>query len=164
MKTKELVSKLKRDIAKAAGYPEADVSIRIYENSSGNTYQLDEFFSQYNPEELQKGQCNLVFRTDTQGDALASFKLRDMYDCCGVLVASDLHVVSSKRNKGIGSLLVDFMSEFARHYGYGVLQATNRADGEHQRRIFEKLNWANVNTFKNFKTGNVIDVWLLKLS
>lgn len=141
-----------------------DLSIKVYENSSSVQYTLEEFFNQYNPEEIAKGQCNLIFRFDLGKNTIASFQLKDMYNCCGIIVGSELFVHKGYRNKGLGGVLTKFMIDFSTYYGYGVLQGADRKDNEHQIKIFEKLGWECKSEFINPKTQNVLKMWLFNLS
>lgn len=164
MKTKELPLQLRADIIKLLSVDEKNLEIGIYENSSGVQYTLEEFFSQYNPEEIGKGQCNLVFKVDLSRKTIACFQLKDMYNCCGIIVGSDLFVHKDFRNKGIGTLITDFMGKFSKYYGYGVLQGSDKSDNEHQMKIFEKLKWQKSSEFYNPKTGNKLTIFLLNLN
>lgn len=164
-----MLSQLKTDIVKIlskedSSITEKDVEVKIYENSSGVQYTLEEFFNQYNPEEIGKGQCNLVFRIDMYKNTIASFQLKDMYNCCGIIVGSDLFVSKNYRGRGFGTLLTSFMEEFSRYYGYGILQGADRKENEYQKRIFDKLKWTSSSEFVNPKTGNVLNIWLLNLN
>lgn len=160
MKAKEIPQLLQSDLAAILGVSNLVVKINVYENSSSVQWPLEEFFANYNPEDIQKGLCNLMFRIDLHDETVASFSLRDMYNCSGLLVGSDLFVLTSYRHKGIGSLLTKFMMDFASHYGYGVLQATDISSNEHQNRIFEKLNWKASHSFVNPKTTHQVTMWL----
>lgn len=164
MKTKEFSSKAIRELANILHLKDEEVKIKLYDDSSGVQYELPEFFAQYNPEEVQKGHCNFVFRVDSSSEPIATFKLRDMYDCCGVVIASDLNVIKKRRNLGIGTLLLQFMTDFSSYYGYGIIQAADRKENEFQRKMFIKLNWTKVAEFNNKKTGSNLELWVLKLN
>lgn len=141
-----------------------DIDIKIYENSSSVQYTLEEFFSQYNPEEIGKGQCNLVFRVDVRQKTIASFQLKDMYNCCGIIVGSDLFISKPYRNRGFGTKLTEFMENFSRYYGYGVLQGSDKVDNTPQIRVFTKRGWKETSTFHNKKTNNKVAIYLLNLN
>jgi GNAT superfamily N-acetyltransferase len=164
MKTKELPLQLKDSIVKLLSTDEKNLEIGIYENSSGVQYTLEEFFSQYNPEEIGKGQCNLVFKVDLNKKNIATFQLKDMYNCCGIIVGSDLFIHKAFRNKGLGNLMTDFMAKFSKYYGYGIIQGSDKSDNDHQMRIFEKLKWQRTSEFYNPKTGNKLTIFLLNLN
>lgn len=163
MKTKELNNHLKSSISKILEVKENSILIKIFENSSGVVFTLDEFFSQYNPEEIGKGQCNLVFRVDIEGKTIITFQLKDMYNCSGIIIGSDLYIADGFRHKGLGTLATEFMIDFTRYYGYGIIQGTDQTDNTHQIRIFEKLGWNKSLTFVNPKTKNELTIWLLNL-
>jgi len=164
MKTKEIQSKFRTDISKIIGCKEQQIEIKVYENSSGVQYTLEEFFNQYNPEEIGKGQCNLIFKVDYNKLTIVTFDLKDMYNCCGIIVGSNLLVSKNFRNKGIGSIATKFMSDFSSYYGYGVLQGADKKNNEYQVKIFEKQGWLKSLEFINAKTGNTLNIWLLNLN
>lgn len=164
LNTKELSYSLLKDLGKIIDKDPSKLSVRIFENSSGVQFTLEEFLNSYNPEEIQKGQCNLIVRIDIGEHALASFTLKDMYNCCGIIVGSDLYVSEDYSNKGVGTLLTKFMMDFSKYYGYGVLQATDREDNEYQKKIFEKLGWIVSHKFRNPKTNNNLIMWLYNIN
>ena len=169
MNIKELLQQFKDNVTNLVNgittVKSEQISMKIYENSSGVQYTLGEFFNQYNPEEIEKGQCNLIFRIDLDGHGtIASFQLKDMYNCCGIIVGSDLYVAKKLRNKGFGTLLTKFMQDFSAYYGYGILQGTDKKESDYQKRIFEKLGWKPVNEFDNPKTGNTLIMWIFNLN
>lgn len=165
---KELQHNLNKDLSEILSTSINNIEIKIYENSSSVQYTLEEFFNHYNPEEIQKGQCNLVFKIDVTNldrtNTVVGFQLKDMYNCCGIIVASDLHVSKVYRNRGIGKIITKFIYDFSKYYGYGILQAADKADNQYQVRIFEKFGWKSVSNFVNPKTGNTLSIWLLNLN
>lgn len=164
MKTKEIQSQLKADISNILSCKQEMIEISVYENSSGAQYTLEEFFNHYNPEEIGKGECNLVFKVNKDKSTIVTFQLKDMYNCSGIIVGSDLFVSKNLRHMGIGFLCTKFMVDFSSYYGYGVLQGADKENNEYQVRIFEKLKWINVSNFLNPKTGNKLSMWLFNLN
>lgn len=156
-------SQLVNELANRLNCSEKEIEIGIYENSSGVKYTLEEFLGHYNPEEIGKGQCKLVFTINLGRVTVGSFQLQDMYNCCGIIVGSDLFVSKKVRNMGVGTLLTKFMYDFSSYYGYGILQGADKRENEYQTRIFEKLGWQKSSEFKNPKTGNILNIWLLNL-
>lgn len=164
MKILELEKDLRSNIAKLINTDVNSVLIKVYEGSSSVYFTLEEFFKQYNPESIGKGQCNLVFRIDVEKKVVCSFQLKDMYNCAAILVASDLFVNKDFRKSGIGTLITKFMSDFGSYYGYGVLQGADVLDNEPMIRIFEKLGWKKAEEIFNKKTNNKLAIWLLNLT
>jgi GNAT superfamily N-acetyltransferase len=169
MNNKELVAKLRSDVISLIDTDPITINpknleMKMYENSSNVQYTLEEFFDQYNPEEIAKGQCNLIFRADLNQSTIVSFQLKDMYNCCGIIVGSDLYVAKKVRNLGLGTLFTKFMVDFSAYYGYGVLQGSDKKENEYQRRIFEKLGWKMINEFVNPKTQHLLNIWLFDLN
>lgn len=163
MKTKEIQQKFRNNISKLLNCREEQIEIGIYENSSGAQYTLEEFFNHYNPEEIGKGQCSLVFKVNKDKQTVITFQLKDMYNCCGIIVGSDLTVSKNFRHIGLGDLSTRFMIDFSNYYGYGMLQGADRKDNEYQIRIFEKQGWKKGSEFYNPKTGNNLIIWFFNL-
>lgn len=168
MKPKEILSALFNDIAKCLNIEVGKVFVEIYENSAGTQWTLAEFLSSYNPEDVGKGQCNLMFRVDIDEGldhiSIASFQLRDMYHCSGIMIASDLHVHVKYRKLGIGTVLTKFVIDFTKYYGHGIVQANDKVNNEYQVKIFTKLGWKTLATFRNPKTKNEIHIWAYNLN
>jgi hypothetical protein len=164
MKILQSSKELSNKICTALGLNKEVISINVYENSSGVYFSLEEFLNQYNPESIQKGQCNLIFRMDIGERCVCTFQLKDMYNCCGIIVASDLFIDPDIRNKYIGTDVTKFIIEFSKWYGYGILQAQDVIDNEYMVRIFQKLGWNKSIEFKNPKTKNNLAIWLLNLN
>lgn len=161
---KELYSNLQSNLAKILSVETHHIIIKVFENSSGVQHTLDEFINSYNPEEIGKGQCNLIFRIDVGETALCSFKMRDMYDCCGIIVASDLYVAEKYRQKGIGTLIMKFVVDFSTYYGYGVIQATDKKENENQVKIFERTGFKKSHEFLNPKTKSKLIMWIYNVN
>src|ERR1700679_4262283 len=105
MEVKKLYQELHKKLSDIVG---VEVDIRVFDNSSQVQWSLEEFFSNYNPEEIQKGQCNLVLRFAIKDTVIASCYLRDMYNCDGIIIMTDLFVRQDYRGKGIGLLITGF--------------------------------------------------------
>jgi GNAT superfamily N-acetyltransferase len=164
MTIQESVAKFKADFSKIVEVSEDKLNIKIYENSSGVQFTLEEFVNQYNPEDIQKGQANFIFAINIGQKPMARFILQDMVNCSGIIINSDVFVSKLYQNKGLGSLLNKFCIDFCKHYGYGIIQSTDKDMNEYQKRIFTKNNWKLVADFINPKTLNRINVWMYFLN
>lgn len=158
----ETIKTLRSQLAETLGRPNVD--ILIYNMASGIHLTAEEFYNQFNPEEIQKGHCNIFAKLEVGDKAVAEFRLRDMIGCSGIVIFNDLYVLKDYQNKGIASRVFDFVQAFAKYYGYGVIQATDRTDNDYSKRIFTKKGWNKVMEFKNAKTKHDIILWNLKLS
>lgn len=161
MEVKKLYQELHKKLSEIVNEP---VDIRIYDSSSSVQWTLEEFFQNYNPEEIQKGQCNLALRFGAGELVVASCKLKDMFDCDGIIIMSDLFVYKDFRTKGIGSLITKFAMDFSKHYGYGLMQGSDKQENEATSKIFTKLNWKKVETFVNPKSKNPLFLWIINLN
>lgn len=161
MDPKKLYQELSSRLSDIVG---SKVEIKIFENSSSVQFTLEEFFQNYNPEDIQKGQCNLVLRFSMNDMAIAACQLRDMYNCDGIVVMTDLFVHQDFRKKGIGLLITKFGMDFSKYYGYGLLQGTDREDNLPQLKIFNKLNWKKGERFTNPKSKNPLIMWTINLN
>lgn len=165
MVVSKLTENLRSNIARLLNCKNGEnIVIKVYENSSNVYFTLEEFFNQYNPEAIGKGQCNLIFRIDVEKIILCSFQLKDMYNCAAILVGSDLFINIDWRNKGIGKLITKFMIDFGSYYGYAVLQGADLVDNKYMVRIFEGLGWKKAHETINKKTNNKLAIWLLNLN
>lgn len=158
------IKSLKEIIAERLRTDVASVAIVLYDSSSGVHLPAEDFYNQYNPEELQKGQCTIIAKIDIHHDTLGTFMMKDMVGCAGLMIFHDLFIMPEFRNYKLGSSAFEFAKEFAMHYGYGMLQATDREDNEHATKLFLSKGWTKTSTFKNPKTGNNICIWNLKLN
>jgi len=164
MKIQESVAKLRNDFGKAIEIDPSKLDINVYENSSGVRFTLEEFISQYNPEDIQKGQANFIFAITIGQKPIARFILQDMVNCSGIIINSDVFVSKLYLNKGLGSLINLFCIDFCKYYGYGIIQATDKDMNEYQKKIFIKNRWKLVADFINPKTLNRINVWMYFLN
>lgn len=164
MKIQETVLQFKTKLAEKLEIPFDKLVVNIYENSSGVMFTLEEFIQQYNPEDIQKGQANFIFSINIGSKAVGRFILQDMINCSGVIILSDVFISKHFINRGIGTLVNEFSIDFCKHYGYGIIQATDRDTNEYQKKIFTKNNWKNVASFINPKTLNRINVWMYFLN
>ncbi len=164
MKIQEVVAQFRAQIASRIELPLDKVIINVYENSSGVQFTLEEFISQYNPEDIQKGQANFIFSINTGQKAVARFILQDMINCSGIIINSDVFVSKSLINKGVGTLINKFCIDFCKYYGYGIIQATDKEANEFQRKIFIKNGWTKIADFVNPKSLNKINVWMYFLN
>ncbi len=164
MKIQESAAKLRNDFGKAIEVDPGKLDINVYENSSGVRFTLEEFISQYNPEDIQKGQANFIFAITIGQKPIARFILQDMVNCSGIIINSDVFVSKLYLNKGLGSLINLFCIDFCKYYGYGIIQATDKDMNEYQKKIFIKNGWKLVADFINPKTLNRINVWMYFLN
>lgn len=157
------VKSLKEQITQQLQTKIEDIDLVLFDSGSGIHLKAEDFYTQYNPEELQKGHCTVVGKIEVKNDALAMFMLKDMIGCAGLLIFHDLYVLPEFRRLKIGTSIFEFIKEFAIHYGYGMIQSTDNEDNVYSGRIFVSKGWTKGPTFKNPKTGNNICIWNLKL-
>lgn len=164
MKIQESIKQFKANISKAINIDIERLSISVYDNFSGVKFTLEEFISQYNPEDIQKGQANFIFGILLGEKPIGRFILQDMVNCSGIIINSDVYISKMFLNKGLGSMINSFCIDFCKYYGYGIIQATDRDSNEFQKKIFIKNNWKLVANFVNPKSLNRINVWMYFLS
>ena len=141
-----------------------NLTLGLYDAIGGVHLPAEDFINQYNPEEMQKGHCNIIGKIEKGDLAVAQFRIRDLIGCAGVIVFNDLYVLKSYQNRGIGAEVFDFVTDFAKYYGYGLIQATDITDNEYSKKIFVKKAWTHVVEFTNPKTLNRVSLWNLKLT
>lgn len=89
---------------------------------------------------------------------VASFSLRQLPGCCGVLVSYHGRVYNPYRKMGIGTLLNQMKIDIARVWGYTTLLCTDVIDNQPQRKILGKNGWKDIHTFTNKRTGNLVAI------
>lgn len=154
---------LKEKLSKRLNVKEEDILFSLLDSHAGIHMTAEEFYHQYNPEEIQKGHCKITGKLEVSGEAIAMFMIRDLAGCGGILVFNDLFVMPGFRNKTIGTTIFDFVREFGTHYGYGLIQATDTESNKEGNKLFIKCLWNKLDTFKNPKTQNNIVLWGMKL-
>ncbi len=164
MKIQQSVKTLRDGFCKVIETSDDKIDIKVYDNSSGVQFTLEEFINQYNPEDIQKGQANFIFSVSFAIKPIARFILQDMINCSGIIVNSDVFISKTYLNKGLGSLINSFCIDFCKYYGYGVIQATDKDMNEYQKKIFIKNNWKLMSDFINPKTLNRINIWMYFLN
>lgn len=164
MKIQESVTKFRSNLSSATELDIDKLDIQVYDNSSGVRFTLEEFINQYNPEDIQKGQGNFIFSINIGIKPIARFTLRDMVNCSGIIIHSDVFISKMYLNKGIGTTINSFCIDFCKYYGYGVIQATDKDMNEYQKKIFHKNGWKFIESFINPKTLNRINIWMYFLN
>jgi len=89
---------------------------------------------------------------------VASFSLRQLPGCCGILVFYHASVAKDFRDKGLGSLLLQIRERAAILANYTVVMATVLDDNEAEKHILRTNNWNPSYGFKNLRTGNDVSV------
>lgn len=164
MNIQEKAKHFKDEFSKRTEIEAEKLSVSVYEDSSGVLFTLEEFLNQYNPEDIQKGQANIVFSVNHNKKPIARFRLQDMVNCSGIIINSDVFVSKFYLGKGLGTLINSLCIDFCKYYGYGIMQATDKDMNEYQKKIFVKNNWKQVASFINPKTLNRINVWMYFLN
>lgn len=101
----------------------------------------------------------LSFRTE-----VATFSLKQLSGCCGVLVSYHTRVAKRFQNKGINSFLQEIKAQIAKDNGYTMLLATVTKDNAAQIHILEKHGWVSSSEFVNRRTTHSILVFTKILS
>lgn len=98
------------------------------------------------------------------GKAMATFTLREMINCCGILVSTKTMVYEEFRGKGLAQELMLLKEALAKEYGYSCMMATvNMTGNPAEVHILQKFGWSLVNKFKNSRTKNDVGVFVKNL-
>jgi GNAT superfamily N-acetyltransferase len=101
---------------------------------------------------------------DSVGKSMATFTLKEMINCCGILVSTRTEVSNDYRGKGLAQELMLLKEELARQYGYSCMMATvNMTGNPAEVHILEKFGWKCVNDFNNSRTKNKVGVFVKNL-
>ena len=107
---------------------------------------------------------NLLFKLYlTNNNYLAEFKLIEMPGCCGVCISFNSWVNNKYRRKGVGTLLAEFRKKAANILGYTVMLCTDVDNNIPQQRILDRLDWKQIYSFKNKRTGNNVNIHAVTL-
>lgn len=106
---------------------------------------------------------NLLFNLYLEDTNLAQFNLIEMPGCCGVCISFNSWINYPYRRKGVGTLLAEFRKKAANLLGYTVMLCTDVDSNIPQQRILDKLNWEQIYSFKNKRTGNNVNIHAVTL-
>jgi hypothetical protein len=102
-----------------------------------------------------KGYCNPFNNYDSE---VATIQMSEMPGCCGVVVLTDLEVRGNS-HKGYGEFLTEAALYAACQEGFTLAIATTQNKNRVSGLIAKALGAAEVASFTNRKTKNVIKVW-----
>lgn len=95
---------------------------------------------------------------------IATFTLKEMINCCGILVSTRTSVAKDFRGKGIAQEMMLLKEALAKVYGYSCLMATvNMTGNPAEVHILEKFGWKMVHNFKNSRTTNNVGIFVKNL-
>lgn len=107
--------------------------------------------------EIRRGKGEKSFSSYTQD--ICSFSLIELPGCCGVLVSFHMYIEEKYRGKGIATFLQEIKEDIARENNYTVLLGTVRSDNPIEIHTLEKSGWKKINSFKNHRTYNDVEIW-----
>lgn len=114
--------------------------------------------------QFDKNPFSLSFWLRKEGKDVARFTLKQMINCCGILVSTDAYVDPLYRKQGIAQELMLLKEALAKEYGYPSMLATvNMTGNPAEVHILEKHGWRMVNDFKNSRTKNQVGVFVKNL-
>jgi GNAT superfamily N-acetyltransferase len=166
---KEVIARIKENLLKSLGsrFNIVDgkrINIILNDCTCNLHLDCDDFVDQYNPEELSKGQCNIVGKIEVEGEVIGAFRMREMIGCAAILIFSDMYVIGEFRSLGVGRAIIDFVTAFSKHFGFSMIEATDVVDRKVKSHILQKSNWDSIATFDNPKTKNKVNLWVFKVS
>ncbi|SRR6266446_3570248 len=94
---------------------------------------------------------------------ICQFYLIELYGCCGVCILSTLSVHLNYRHKGLGTLFVELAEKIAKEAGYTTLLVTDQSFNTKTRSIMAKRNYRDVHSFRNARTGNLLNISIKSL-
>lgn len=95
--------------------------------------------------------------------AVATFALKELPGCCGVLVSFYSEVAENYRKQGLGTLLNGVRMDAARRAGYGLLLATVLQSNQIEKALLKDNGWVLTREFRNPKTQNIVEVYQVNL-
>lgn len=94
---------------------------------------------------------------------ISRFSLRELPNCCGVIVSSGVFVNYPYRKKGVGTLLHQLRIEIAIALGYSTMLCSDVLHNTAQRKILKKNGWKDVYQFRNIRSANEVVLSILNL-
>lgn len=94
---------------------------------------------------------------------ISQFSLRELPNCCGVIVSSGVYVNYPYRGRGAGTLLHQLRIEIAKALEYSTMLCSDVLHNTVQRKILRKNGWKDVYQFRNIRSGNEVVLSVLNL-
>lgn len=88
------------------------------------------------------------------------YNLTQLPGCCGVVVSHGSWLDPNKRGIGLGEYFHKERLNLAEYLGYSCMVATTTDQNKAEQHILEKNGWKKVHTFENYRTGNVVQIWI----
>ena len=97
---------------------------------------------------------------ETHGEVFASYKLKELPGCCGVVVSYNAFVDPIADGKGLGEHFHKERIQLAKEMNYSCMVCTVTAQNLIQINLLKKNDWVKVHEFKNKRTGNIVEMWV----
>lgn len=101
----------------------------------------------------------------TKEDYIARFTLKEMINCCGILVSTDTWVDPKYQGKGIAQKLMPIKEAIAKECGYTLFLSTVAiSDNPKEVHILEKFGWHLDKSFVNKRTKNTVGIFTKEIN
>jgi len=87
---------------------------------------------------------------------VATFSLKELPGCCGVMVSYHTNIQKRYQGKGLGDFLLDIKERIARDNYYSLLMCTTISDNAVERHLLEKHGFISERMFTNKRTNNTV--------
>lgn len=95
--------------------------------------------------------------------SIANGYLTPQPGCCGLIISHNSAIATLWQGKGIGGLMNKLRLKVAAYLGYGTVICTDVAKNEPQNKLLAKNGWTKVHDFKNPRTGNIVNIHVVKV-
>lgn len=142
------------------GTKEAADSLAIAVKGLGDSSSINNFNVEFTRSPFS---VKMDFR-DSMGKSMATFTLKEMINCCGILVSTKTLVYKDFEGQGIAQEMMLLKESLAKVYGYSCMMATvNMTGNPAEVHILEKSGWTCVSSFVNSRTKNKVGIFVKNL-
>ena len=91
---------------------------------------------------------------------IASFTLKQMIGCCGILVSTNTYVDKKYQGQGIAHEFMELKIAIAKELGYSMMMSTvDIGNNPAEVHILEKFGWKKIQEFVNKRTKHTLGIF-----
>lgn len=150
----EILENLKKEVKAIIGK-----DILIVDPNGSQKFEITEPYLNY----LKNEQGLHILIKTCNGENISVFRLLQMPGCCGICISTQNFIFDDFRGKGLNNIFNKFRMNVAKYLGYTILLCTDLHDNEPQKKTLVKNGWKDIYSFINDRTGNLLDISIVKL-
>jgi GNAT superfamily N-acetyltransferase len=157
----DMFETLMKKISIKSGVPLKELRFKLL-SSNNSFYKQIETLDDLN-KFINIENTNKIIIEDSKGNFIVIFRLSQMYNCCAICIFSEFEIRYSYRNKKIAQSIIKFAMDYSKKIGFTSLICTDVSQNLPMRHILHKFGWTDISTFKNERTGNIVNITEYKL-